>query len=549
MSSEFNLIVEPLIKVRTVDCQIIEVSFRELFENAHNYEALCGESEPQNVAVLRIILAVVHTVFSRYDLDGNRLEKPPQYTQELWKRLWNKKKFPMAAFDSYFKEWHDNFYLFDDEKPFLQNVGFKNFKSEYKIATDKLIGTIMESDNKARLFAERKGEGRKLGYAEAARWLINVHAYDDRGTKPVPRKPWVSTLGLVVVLGDNLFETIMLNYIPEPKESTPTWEKVLPITDKKPEDKNAAFFPDNQAELLSTQARRILLLKEDGFVTGAKLLPGEFFTPSDGFRRENMTLWKRDETEETNLVFKPKMHDLSKSAWHEFGMIAGIENLDSSNEAAEGCEMPGVISYIKDLVDDEILDVDFMLRIMAAGMGYNEGQATSRPVNNMFHDNITFHAALMSDPGFSWRKKINEEIKKCDEASKCVWTLSTSIQKANGASDSEKSKLDGSEAKRQFYAEIDQPFREWLAEINPDSDVEQKLIELEKKLRKIALSLSDRLAESTGVTGIIGRTVVTKDKNGNEKREHYSVPEAQIFFKAKMNEVFGYALIGGDDNE
>ena len=43
----------------------------ELFENAHLYEGLAGEMKTQDFSVLRILLAVMHTVFSRYKPDGS----------------------------------------------------------------------------------------------------------------------------------------------------------------------------------------------------------------------------------------------------------------------------------------------------------------------------------------------------------------------------------------------------------------------------------------------------------------------------------------------
>ena len=64
---EFNLLEEPWIKVLDGECRIHEVSLTDLFEQAHIYRDLCGELPTQDFAVLRLLLAVLHTVFSRYD--------------------------------------------------------------------------------------------------------------------------------------------------------------------------------------------------------------------------------------------------------------------------------------------------------------------------------------------------------------------------------------------------------------------------------------------------------------------------------------------------
>ena len=67
---EFNLLDEPWIKVMKRDGTIDEVSLITVFEQEHLYTDLAGELATQNVAVLRLLLAVLHTVFSRVDEHG-----------------------------------------------------------------------------------------------------------------------------------------------------------------------------------------------------------------------------------------------------------------------------------------------------------------------------------------------------------------------------------------------------------------------------------------------------------------------------------------------
>ena len=86
---EFNLLDEPWIRVMTRERKIDELSLPEALIESHKYVDFAGELEPQNVAVLRLCLAVLHTVFSRYDVDG----KPEKLTnaamaRKRWKKLW-----------------------------------------------------------------------------------------------------------------------------------------------------------------------------------------------------------------------------------------------------------------------------------------------------------------------------------------------------------------------------------------------------------------------------------------------------------------------------
>ena len=71
---EFNLLDEPWIRVRDDSCQVHEVSLTDALLHAHQYTSLSGELPTQDIVILRLMLAVLHTVFSRVDADGNAAE-------------------------------------------------------------------------------------------------------------------------------------------------------------------------------------------------------------------------------------------------------------------------------------------------------------------------------------------------------------------------------------------------------------------------------------------------------------------------------------------
>ena len=58
--TEFNLIDERWIRVIDKKCDIAELSLNELFRDAHLYADLCGELPTQDIAVMRILLAILH---------------------------------------------------------------------------------------------------------------------------------------------------------------------------------------------------------------------------------------------------------------------------------------------------------------------------------------------------------------------------------------------------------------------------------------------------------------------------------------------------------
>lgn len=180
---EFNLLTEPWIRVRLRDNTVREVSLTEALVSAQDYADLAGEMPTQNAAVLRLLLAVLFTVFSRVDTKGeSRPLMQSDDALERWSALWQLGHFPAEPVRDYLEQWKDRFWLFHPTHPFWQ-VPQAKIGTEYGAA--KLNGEMSESSNKLRLFPLYAGQSKEqLSYPQAARWLLCVNGYDDTSAKP-----------------------------------------------------------------------------------------------------------------------------------------------------------------------------------------------------------------------------------------------------------------------------------------------------------------------------------------------------------------------------
>ena len=120
---EFNLLDEPWVRVLCADCTVREVSLTEALLHAHEYKGLAGELPTQDVAVLRLLLAVLHTVFSRVDAKG-KMRRSAQERSPTWRWTLGEpvalKHFPVQPITAYLEKWHERFWLFHPERPFWQ---------------------------------------------------------------------------------------------------------------------------------------------------------------------------------------------------------------------------------------------------------------------------------------------------------------------------------------------------------------------------------------------------------------------------------------------
>ena len=138
---KFNLLDEPWIRVMGENCAVTEVSITDALVNSQRYTALAGETPAQDVAILRLLIATVHTVFYRVDESGcPALLTGYDDALDRWEALWHAGALPEMPMRSYLDTWHDRFDLLDPERPFYQ-------VPEAKIGTPhtaaKLNGTIL----------------------------------------------------------------------------------------------------------------------------------------------------------------------------------------------------------------------------------------------------------------------------------------------------------------------------------------------------------------------------------------------------------------------
>lgn len=539
---EFNLLDEKWILARKSDCTVDELSLTDALLKAHEYVELAGELPTQNVSILRLMLAVLHTVFSRYSPQG---EPSPLYDSDdaadRWKELWNAGRLPEKPIKEYLASVHDRFWLFHPDRPFYQTEAAK-IGTEY--TASKLNGAVSESGNKIRLFCGCTGvQKSELSYSEAARWLLYVNNYDDTSSKPKgknlpsPGAGWLGKLGLITIRGNNLFETLVYNLIllnhkrnfsevwgPE----CPAWEPDVPNTAERAE----IPMPDNLSELYTLQSRRLWLNRDDNEkVIGYNLLGGDFFEKVDAFI-EPMTVWSKVKgNERAGEKFQPRRHDSSVQMWREFSYAF---------ETAAGSHIPGVVlwtKYIKQMLPESRKLISFSI----ASVQYGDKDFF---VNDVFSDSLTFHTDLLTEIGEHWRAKITDEIKKCDESAAALRFLAKDIELAAGsAEDTVLKRAVVERAREQYYYEIDLPFRNWLERIDPNWEIvseqeEQALREWHETAKRIALRIGQELVESAGTAAIVGRTIEIEKKKGNKITVHYSAPDAYRYFKVKLNKFY-----------
>lgn len=534
----YNLLDEKWIQVANKDT-VEKVSIKELFAGAAKYKELAGDMKTQDFAVMRVMLAILHTVFSRFDSNGdsyeffevdresflqtgeleeNYLEDYEDALYQTWIDIWNAKEFPKVVYE-YLEKWRERFFLYDDKYPFFQvtkEVIEKDAAGGGEFYGKNINRLVSESNNKQAYFSP-KDESYKEYIAddELARWLITLQGYigtSDKkkvGSAKTYSKGWLYDLGGVYLQGNNVFETLMLNFVIAHNENNNLLKTQKPCWEAENIEKNIELYfhngIDNIASLYTTWCREIFIdpnrTKEDKFVCFIAKLPE--IEHSDAFL-EPMTVWKYNETGEYKDKYRPRKHDANKSMWRNFGLLTGV---------GEGARKPGVIEWLNKLGDiSESEELGFNkenIKLCAVCM-LDDGNATSWAPIDEVEDTLNLKERVLVDTGDTgWIIRINKTI--TDTKVTIDRALKIFIKDLLEIRNMEKS--DVSKYVEQFYFRIDLSFRNWIESIDIDNDKDTKEIEWRKVLKKAMKEYVDELVSNAGLRDYKGIETSTGVKN------------------------------------
>ena len=300
MEASFSLLDEPWIRVSKQDGTIDTVSLKTLFQHAHEYRQLAGEMPAQDLAILRLLLAILLTVYSRYDANGEMydwvdlndkmepLVDDIEYLNDLyeenddiligtWATLYIKQRFSDVVIQ-YLEKHRDRFDLLSPEHPFYQvpvdvynaNVDVKKRitpgSTSGEVVLKLLNRTVSESANSPAIFASKSGLAKnELTLPELARWIITYQSFSGTSdkSKADPKGKhnyligWPFTIHPIYIKGDSLFDTLMLNLTLTTANHTSLLER--PVWEQDEADYVAKrltdAMPDNTAELYTLWSR------------------------------------------------------------------------------------------------------------------------------------------------------------------------------------------------------------------------------------------------------------------------------------------------------
>lgn len=391
IKQQYNLIDEPQIKAITIDGKEQLFNLKNFFSEAHNIFSLTGETELQNTAILRLLIAISVTCFYRYDENGTEIQLEDE-VQALsrYKSVWNNAKFSERFINTYFEKQYHRFFLFGGERPFYQvaNINTREiddsknkknptgktylifpFKESDKLSqldAQSFNGEILQSGNSSSPFSNKSGDNKnKMTYAEAARQLIYYMNFADCSSK-IPGKwnagmTFTSSGANIHPIGRNMFETLMLCSVlldsnkllynnPNPAQENNKYTEIndAPFGDA---------FPTNIPELYTQQSRKVILHCQNEFVDGMYVAAGDRYGTINAFI-EPMFAFHQDKSDKNGNLKRPNHINNNSNGQKEFKNIFCDEGSDPARQIS--------LLFGKNILPDDI-NIPYIVTDIAYG--------------------------------------------------------------------------------------------------------------------------------------------------------------------------------------
>lgn len=494
----FNLVDEPWICLLSRDGKVTKEGLKKVFLKAQDFLDLGGEIRLQDMAIMRMLIAISVTVLYRYDENGCRSDLQNwEHALNRFHSIWNMGKYNERAICEYFDTWNNRFNLFDERYPFCQiplvGVDWKDDK-EYPngkkpvhkngiymnwLPIANLNGRIQRSNNKPNTpYKDISGTAsQEVDFDEAARWLLFYNAFADcsvgkqqnyinaTGKKESAnaKMPHPSKGSLITPVGHNLFETIMLNSVLFHVNRNELYESVQPAWEADQIDMEIDFekpVPNDLPRMYTQQARRISLFRKGDKVTGAYVSAGESYSKELLWMEPAFMMHEVKDKDKQSLILVPKQCGTITDIWREIEHIAGDKGAS-------------ITIWVDKLL--QYIDEDRVIPFRVTGITY--GPSTCG-IKSMTEDKITLSRQFLEDS--DTQADALSEIKRTEEISKLLRSFGNNCARCMNLSD--KDTRIGKMLVEQYYTVIGQEFRKFLSGKSSVEDLRKEEFELVRRI-------------------------------------------------------------------
>ncbi len=391
----------------------------------------------------------------------------------------------------------------------MQVAGLEAVSGEWK-SISLLMPEVATGNNVPLFSAFNESSVPPLTSALAAQRLLTTHAWDTAaiktGAKGDPKVSGGKTtgnhtgtagaLGIVIPLGRNLFETLLLSCLvgTSAPQDQPTWRQ-SPATAEW-----TSRVPRGIRDLLTWQSRRIRLLPEvaEGGIMVAKVVVAagdrmELLPPD----MEPHTMWRAVDAAKGGGPQRPVRHQSGRAAWR------GMAPMVATRAQHDGLSSTGALTQLGAM--DEIPD-DYPLGVLTVGVAYGNQSAV---IEDVMTDSLPLSVrALRGDNAM--RGDLEDAVTAAEGCMRALNKLADNLRRAAGGDPTPWDR--GQRPGDRLIAGLNDPAQELLhgAQRSPERMTEH-LVRWEEMLRERVWAIADPLLDDAPAGTFLGRA---EDREG-----------------------------------
>lgn len=558
--NSFNLVKDPWIKAIDFDSNTRTVSILELLKNADKFWGLANDIQIQDLSILRLLLAILTTIYSRVNAEGKpyawlTLDDQMRVTHveeekfdisklfNTWKKLKEKGNFDPAVED-YLNRNQEEFNFFGS-KPFYQvsRAIYEKYIAEYEATKKKkskkvkkkttrrkkektadvtikqLNRLISESNNSSNPFSPKTTTLKNdMPLDQLIRWAITYQNFTGTADKVKldersASRGWTYGSASTYIKGKNLFETLIYNLILVNNEhphnvnyslQDPIWEQEYEkwIKKRRQEDlsKELAHVPQNIAELYTVQSRLLYIDWSTGKPSIFTIAMPKL-NNIDAYQ-EPMTTWRKDKKGNYVPIYQSK-NTMNRAIWRTFGNLVPTNSEDRDPKL-------GALNWLMRLRENNYFSSEERINLISIYLIGN-GKPDSGPIGQVV-DNMQINADVLFDSNPAkanyWPGLIEDMVEVTQDCvqkySNLIWH--TEKFRHRSSSSSQDASSIANRYVEEMYDLLNQPFNDWLGSLSNDEDRIAKVGIWEKNLYSLLLTEVKSYARSLTPRDILAST-------------------------------------------
>lgn len=501
--STYNLVTQSWLKVKYNDNSIKEISLKQLFADATKIAGLANDTPQQDIAILRLLLATMLTVYQRNDIHGKsyQLDRKSDELRHTWVDLYRTNDFSQVI--AYLNKHQDEFDFFSKTKPFMQVTAddYNTFiKAKFKPITSKtkegnvvnsLINrTISQSKSSLITFAHTPIlDKQSLSLTEFIRWTITYQYFAGTSDKVQfkAEKGWnygtLYAMTPIYFKNINLAKTLVLNLTLIPRsgnvnEPKPIWEQDMhEYLTKLLDDPHR--IPDNLPELFTMPSRMFYVVQNEKQLQAlVAKLPSLAITDNALWNLETMAPFKLNKKANCYKPIKIEEKEINDDLWQNLGLLF------TKNSNSPKITQPYSLTFLQNLYNDDYLDDLPHFSMCATGI-VDDGKNNSMMPIFFYHDSLDFDSNIVLSTNSMYRDRLLTDVEVIKDVTRDLIIFANYLNKSLV----KKIKID-------FYSQVNLIFRAWLENLTVDCDLDNVEMQLFHQIYQIAKHILNKAVQS-----------------------------------------------------